>query len=250
MGDFCFCPLHKLHFKLHPGCILIEEREFKIYLVLEKKHVDRVDISHWLISASLKKGLLQADKEWLNGDAVTIIIARSDTIAPTLFFDFYELSRSPEQQEILLAELRNVDVFDHNMFQRCEHLSALINETVRLHPPVPASGYRQSPPTGIMINQTYVPGNVTIVAARYSLARLESAFEYADQFVLERWTTKPHIVKDPRGFAPFSQGRFNCVVKTPAMREMRLVIAMIVKRFQRLLTDLRDHFAIASSPYQ
>jgi hypothetical protein len=37
--------------------------------------VDRPDVAHWLIQASLKKGTLEEDREWLNGDAVTIIIA-------------------------------------------------------------------------------------------------------------------------------------------------------------------------------
>lgn len=37
--------------------------------------VDRTDVAHWLIDASLKRGSLEADREWLNGDAVTIIIA-------------------------------------------------------------------------------------------------------------------------------------------------------------------------------
>ena len=37
--------------------------------------VDTPDVSHWLIEASRKKGSLEADRNWLNGDAVTIIIA-------------------------------------------------------------------------------------------------------------------------------------------------------------------------------
>lgn len=37
--------------------------------------VERPDVSHWLIDAARKKGSLEEDREWLNGDAVTIIIA-------------------------------------------------------------------------------------------------------------------------------------------------------------------------------
>jgi hypothetical protein len=33
------------------------------------------DVSHWLIEASRKTNSLEKDREWLNGDAVTIIIA-------------------------------------------------------------------------------------------------------------------------------------------------------------------------------
>ncbi|OAK99157.1 cytochrome P450 [Phaeosphaeriaceae sp. SRC1lsM3a] len=220
-----------------------------------KMKVDRTDVAHWLIDASLKRGSLEADREWLNGDAVTIIIAGSDTIAPTLVFAFYELSRTPEQQEILFEELKDIDIYDPIALQRCAHLNALINETLRLHPPVPTGGYRQSPPDGMVINDTYIPGNVTIVAPRYSLARLETSYECADQFIPERWTTKRDMVKDAKGFAPFSQGRFNCVGKTLAMREMRHVIAILVQKFivsmsaneegKRIFEDMRDQFTAA-----
>ncbi|OTA58321.1 cytochrome P450 [Hypoxylon sp. EC38] len=213
------------------------------------------DVSHWLIDASLQKVSLEADREWLNGDAVTIIIAGSDTIAPTLVFAFYELARSPWHQDKLLSELEGIDIYDRVQLQGCVHLTAIINETLRLYPPVPTGGYRQSPPSGITINDIYIPGNVTIVAPRYSLARLDSSYECAEQFIPERWTTRPEMVKDARGFAPFSQGRFNCVGKSLAMSEMRFVIALLVRKFkvgfwgedrgEKLFADLRDQFTAA-----
>jgi cytochrome P450 len=210
------------------------------------------DVSHWLIDDSLKKGSLEADREWLNGDALTIIIAGSDTIAPTLVFIFYELALSPLQQSKLLEELKSVDINDHAQLKRCTHLAAIINETLRLHPPVPSGGYRQTPPSGLTIGNTYIPGNTTIISPRYSLARLETSYQFADKWIPERWTTKPEMVMDARGFAPFSQGRFNCVWKGLAMNEMRFAVALLVKKFtvdlaegetgQRLFSDLRDQF--------
>jgi len=35
------------------------------------------DISHWLLDASKKTKALEQDRDWLNGDSVTIIIAGS-----------------------------------------------------------------------------------------------------------------------------------------------------------------------------
>lgn len=176
----------------------------------------------------------------------------SDTIAPTLVFAFYELARNPRHQRKLLEELRNVDIYDRTALQGCSHLTAIIDETLRLHPPVPTGGYRQSPPEGMTIAGTYVPGNVTIVSPRYSLARLESSYEEPTEWIPERWTTRPELVKDARGFAPFSQGRFNCVGKTLAMTEMRFVISLLVRKFEvtfeagkqgeRLFSDLKDQF--------
>jgi tryprostatin B 6-hydroxylase len=179
----------------------------------------------------------------------------SDTIAPTLVFAFYELARCPSYQKELLFALHAVDIYDRNQLRRSDFLTAIIKETLRLHPPVPTGGYRQTPPSGVTINGTYIPGNITIVSPRYSLARLESSYEKADQFVPERWTSRPEMVKDARGFAPFSQGRFNCVGKSLAMSEMRFVIALLIKKFEvgfwgnengeRLFADLKDQFTAA-----
>ncbi|KAI0206838.1 cytochrome P450 [Astrocystis sublimbata] len=214
--------------------------------------VDKPDVSHWLIDASVSRGSLEADRPWLNGDAVTIIIAGSDTIAPTLVFAFYEMAHYPQYQTRLLSALRDIDIYDRNQLSTCELLTAIIHETLRLHPPVPTGGYRQTPSSGMTINGTYIPGNITVVSPRYSLGRLETSYECADQFIPERWTTRREMVKDARGFAPFSQGRFNCVGKGLAMNEMRFVIALLIKKFevrfwhgetgQHLFTNIKDQF--------
>jgi cytochrome P450 len=36
---------------------------------------------------------------------------------------------------------------------------------------------------------------------------VESCFEKADEFIPERWYSKPEMVRDKRAFAPFSQGK-------------------------------------------
>lgn len=187
---------------------------------------------------------------------LTAIGTRSDTIAPTLVFAFYELARASLQQQKLFEELRGIDLYDNTQLQRCVHLNAIINETLRLHPPVPTGGYRQSPPEGITIGGAYIPGNITIVSPRYSLARLGSSYKSAHEWIPERWTTQPDLVKDARGFAPFSQGRFACVGKGLALNEMRLIIALLVTKFhvefwdgesqgQQLFANLKDQFTAA-----
>lgn len=186
---------------------------------------------------------------------ISLTVNNSDTIAPTLVFALYELSNHPEYQSQLLSALKGIDIYDRNQLRTCTLLTAIIDETLRLHPPVPTGGYRQTPPEGITINGTYIPGNVTIISPRYSLGRLESSYESAEQFVPERWTTRREMVKDARGFAPFSQGRFNCVGKTLAMNEMRFVIGLLMTKFevtfwgdergQRLFSDLKDQFTAA-----
>ncbi|KAI0400729.1 cytochrome P450 [Xylaria palmicola] len=213
---------------------------------------ERPDVSHWLIEDYLANGSQQADRAWLNGDAVTIIVAGSGTVSAVLVFAFYELARNPSQQDKLHQEIENVDIYDRFQLQNCTHLNAFLNETMRLHPPVPTGGNRVTPPGGVTINNRHIPGGVTIVAPKYSIQRLESSYVDADQFIPERWTTRRDMVKDSRGFAPFSLGKYGCIGKSLAMSEMRFVTALLLKKFEigfqgagkgeSLLAGLRDHF--------
>ncbi|KAI0394542.1 cytochrome P450 [Xylariaceae sp. FL0594] len=221
------------------------------------------DVSQWLIDASRKTNPPFADRAWLDGDAVTIIVAGSGTVSVALVFAFYELALHTEQQAKLFEELREVDIYDRVQLRNCAHLNAVIHETLRLHPPIPTGGYRVTPPEGATINLAsdgkshYIPGGVTVVAPRYSIQRLETSYRDAADFVPERWTTrKEEMTLDPRGFGPFAMGRYGCIGRALAMSEMRLVIAILVKRFvigfadevdkgEEMMTGLKDTFTFA-----
>ncbi|KAI0534869.1 cytochrome P450 [Xylaria digitata] len=216
---------------------------------------DRPDVSYWLIDSYIKNGSQEAERAWLNGDAATVIVAGSGTVSVVLTFAFYHLARDPSQQDKLIREIQDVDIYDRVQLQSCNHLTAFINETLRLYPPVPTGGNRITPPAGVTINGKYIPGGVTIVAPKYSIHRLESSYERADRFIPERWTTQQDMVKDNRGFAPFSLGKFGCIGKSLAMIEMRFVIALLLKKFEiefqgndkgeALFADLKDQFTFA-----
>lgn len=125
---------------------------------------------------------------------------------------------------MLRREIQSIDIYDRKTLQMLPYLNGFIHETLRLYPPVPSGGYRQSPPEGMTIAGRYIPENTTIVAPRYtlekrmcqpSLARVEkilwprslveNCFEQADKFIPERWYDKPEMMKNRRVFAPFAQ---------------------------------------------
>ena len=96
----------------------------------------------------------------------------SDTTALTLIFLFYYLAKDPKNLRKLQAELQTIgSVEDIRALQTLPYLNGLINETLRLHPAVPTGGLRETPPEGIRIADRFIPGNTTICAPRYTLAR-------------------------------------------------------------------------------
>ena len=152
-------------------------------------------------------------------------------MAPTLVFLFYELARDPIQAEKLFAEISGFDITDPRKLQDLSHLNGLINETLRIHPPVPSGGYRETPPEGVTIAGHRITGLTTIVAPRYTTGRLEICFKQADKFVPERCYSNPEIFKKKKAFVPFSQGRYSCVGKNLALAELRYVAALFVGKY-------------------
>lgn len=59
----------------------------------------------------------------------------------------------------------------HKNLQYLNHLNGVINEALRLHPPIPTSLPRLTPPDGLDIGGTYVPGNVTVWCPQYAIGR-------------------------------------------------------------------------------
>jgi len=104
---------------------------------------------------------------------------------------------------------------------------------------------------------------------------VESCYQQATEFVPERWYSRPEMVKNKNGFAPFSLGvlghprifsRFpanysvgpwSCVGKQLALIELRSVIALLVSEMDvtfapgedgsRLIKDSKDYFTITLS---
>ncbi|KAF2445239.1 cytochrome P450 [Karstenula rhodostoma CBS 690.94] len=161
------------------------------------------------------------DMHFLGGDAMTIIIAGSDTHVLKL-----------------RDELEGVDITDNRALQSLSHLNALINETLRLYPPILTAPLRQTPPEGLKISDRYIPGHVTISTPLWSLGRLESSYEHATEFLPERWYASSTLIKDAQGFAPFLSGAHSYLGKQLALIELRFVTARLVTQYDFRFADV------------
>ncbi|OTA95489.1 hypothetical protein M434DRAFT_379728 [Hypoxylon sp. CO27-5] len=189
------------------------------------------DIAEWFIKDYNSRSSSKNSNQLLSGDTATLIVAGSTTTAPSLIILLYFLSRYPRHAAKIQEELEGTDISDFQRLSNLQHLAATIYESMRLLPAALTSSSRVTPDEGLTIEGTFIPGNTKITAARYSMGRLASAYEYPDKFIPERWYSKPELVKDKRAFAPFGIGRNGCAGKNLAMHQLRFVIATLLSKY-------------------
>ena len=98
----------------------------------------------------------------------------SDTVSLTLIYLFYRLACHPQQLRKLQMELDSLtSISDSTVLQHAQHLNAVINETMRLHPATLTGNIRETPPEGAMISGKFVPGKIVICSPRYVIGKCE-----------------------------------------------------------------------------
>lgn len=209
--------------------------------IVESKKVggSRRDFFYWLLDATDGDDPGYTMPEILL-ECRTLIIAGSDTSSITLAAAFYYLCRSATILERLQHEIRstfqNVDeIRTGQKMSECTYLRAVIDETLRMTPPVPSSLPREVEAGGISIDGKYIPQGTIVGSSAYCLHHNPDYFPDPYIFRPERW-----IVDDSTGvnaeavsrsrsaFCPFSLGSRGCIGKTMAYNELSLALARVL----------------------
>jgi cytochrome P450 len=116
-------------------------------------------------------------------------------------------------------------------------LDAVINETMRLYPPVQSGVGRQTSPQGVTVQTengpVYIPGNVAISIPTLTLQRDPRYFSpHPNAFRPDRWLyPEKEEAFNKDAFIPFAYGAASCVGKALAWMEMRLFLARLVQQY-------------------
>ncbi|CAM1511667.1 Fc.00g091800.m01.CDS01 [Cosmosporella sp. VM-42] len=216
---------------------------------------DRKDFWHYVLAADEsewnKKGLSLPE---MVVNAFSIAIAGSDGTATALTAATYLLLTHQQIYYKLRDAIRGT--FDAEDDIKSTALSgdqiplldAVLNETMRLYPPVAVTLPRVIPPGGEVIDGLFVPARTTVGINHLSVYHSEANFHRAKDFVPERWldgnqeARNNNLKSDLKAaFQPFSIGPRSCLGKNLAKAEMRLLLARMLWRFDlELMADCRD----------
>jgi len=203
---------------------------------------DRVDLLSKLQAGRDNEGKPMGSEE-LTAEALTLLIAGSDTTSNSTCAIIYYLALNHHIQERLHKELdeqlgsEDETVATGDQVKRLPYLDACINEGLRLHSTSSLGLPRIVPEGGMTILGQFFPEGTVVSVPSYTIHRDTSIWgEDTEGYRPERW-----FERDPadiqKTFNPFSVGPRGCVGRNLAFLELQIIIASILRRYDIVLEN-------------
>ncbi|KAF8337360.1 cytochrome P450 monooxygenase CYP63 [Cantharellus anzutake] len=200
------------------------------------------------------------DLKFIRDELLNALIAARDDLASLFTFVMYALSIHPDITSRLRAEVidtvpEGLPSFDQ--IREMKYLRAVINETLRLFPPVVLSGRasRESfllPPDRTSEDKPiFIPGNDTLIIFPFLLMQRRKDLwgEDADQFKPERWLDERRTMNfDSSAFLPFGVGPKRCLGQSFAYHHTSFVIIRLLQVFDSFELRQKDGAPPGSCP--
>ncbi|OBT75484.1 hypothetical protein VF21_04908 [Pseudogymnoascus sp. 05NY08] len=191
------------------------------------------------------------DPEFISNErvlALTVanIFAGSDTTAITLRAVFYFLLKNPPKLAKLMDELTAADLGSKDDIVSWEsarslpYLSAVIQESLRMHPAVGLTLERIVPAQGLKVNGHFIPPGTIVGATAWAVHAKESIFGAQPlEYRPERWLEVSDEKRAEMNNALFSfgMGARTCIGKNISLLEMYKLVPTILRRYDLSLAN-------------
>jgi cytochrome P450 len=190
-----------------------------------------------MLARDAETGETMSDAQ-LRDEVMTLMIAGHETTANALSWLWYLLDRHPDEQERLRDELaaatggRPPTVEDLPQLPR---MKAVIQETLRLYPPVWMFDRRALGPDDL--GGTKVHKGDLVIFCPYAIHRLPELWSDSEAFRPERFEAGREEQKNKFAYLPFSAGPRTCIGNSFAMIESQIIVGTLLSRFRARLAD-------------
>lgn len=188
---------------------------------------------------------------------MSTITAGASTTGNTTAIALYQLAKNPtklaELEEELAEAIAAGELSDPPKLEEVNHLrylDAVVKETMRLSPTTDHGIWRVTPPGGIDIAGTYVPGG-TVVEGNMTLIHKDKRTygEDADTFNPNRWIEADDDKRRAmeRAWFSFGAGKRICLGQNIALLEIKKLLPLLAMRFRIRLVDPSYELKLSSS---
>jgi cytochrome P450 len=166
----------------------------------------------------------------VRSNILTFIAAGHETTANTITWSLYLLSQSPQWRERVECEAqRELDGPIAGLADRLLETRAVIDEAIRLYPPIAAISRSASGPDELA-GEKFRRGSMVVIAP-YVLHRHRQHWRDPDAFDPSRFLGNARAAIDRFVYIPFGAGVRTCIGSAFALQEATLILAAIVKNF-------------------
>ncbi|KIW76438.1 hypothetical protein Z517_11184 [Fonsecaea pedrosoi CBS 271.37] len=237
-----------------------EEADAKAYAKLDRRiarkdQIQRKDFMNYILREN-KQGSAGMTMPEIQETAVILIIAGSETTATLLSGLLYFVLRHQSVYRRMVREVRSTFTSYENITMvttnELKYMPVVVEEAFRLYPPSPNAFPRLVPGKGEAIEGRWVAGGMTVGVHPFAASRHPDNFYRPLDFLPERWLA-PHLMekddvpaemfaRDKKNVSqPFSFGPRNCIGKSLAYAEIRVILSKLLWTFDLALAPESDN---------
>ncbi|KAM5134799.1 1,25-dihydroxyvitamin D(3) 24-hydroxylase, mitochondrial isoform 1-T1 [Mantella aurantiaca] len=167
-----------------------------------------------------------------------MLIGAVETVANSLLWAIFNLSRNPHIQNKLYAEIQSVLLTDRvpsaEDLRHMPYLKACLKESMRINPSVPFTTRTLDKET--VLGDYVLPKGTVLTINSHVLGSNEECFDDWSKFRPERWLQDKSTI-NPFAHVPFGIGKRMCIGRRLAELQLQLGICWLVKRYNIVATD-------------
>lgn len=221
----------------------VERLDGLIYSIIAKRRAARSsgkgsdaadeqrDLLDVLLNAQDDGGAGMSDQQ-LRDEAMTLFLAGHETTALALAHTFYALSKHPEIERRLRAELDEVlgdRLPTADDVKQLVYTERVLKESMRLFPPAWTTGRQAN--EDVMVGGYRVPAGSQILLSQWVVHRDSRFFPDPEAFDPDRWEPERAKIIPRYAYFPFGGGSRICIGNHFAMMEATLILAIVLRRF-------------------
>ncbi|MEV8379175.1 cytochrome P450 [Kribbella sp. NPDC056861] len=194
---------------------------------------DHGDVLSLLLTARENEDGRGMSDEQIHAEIMTILLAGIETSSCVLAWLFLELSRNPDIEARVLAEIEQVvgaDQISAGHLPQLDILRRSVSETLRLHHPNWLVMRRTTEP--VALGTAELPAGAEILFSPTTLHTDPGLFEDPLRFDPDRWLPDRAPERAEAKYIPFGAGTRQCIGDTYALAEVAVIAATVLKRWQ------------------